>query len=71
MPEAPSAWMKTVLTGLLKRGKDKGDPNNYCAIGLESCGLKMMTLLIHKRLTQWCESKMLKWYPNYKPRASR
>ena len=31
------------------------DPNNYRAVGLESCLLKLMTLLIHMQLVSWCE----------------
>jgi hypothetical protein len=52
--DAPSIWLLTVLVGLLKRGKPKSDPNSYRTIGLESCFLKLVTLLIHMRLTKWC-----------------
>ncbi|KAJ7187472.1 hypothetical protein GGX14DRAFT_334383, partial [Mycena pura] len=33
---------------------DLSDPNSYRTIGLESCFLKLVTLLIHMRLTKWC-----------------
>ena len=53
--ETPSSWLSTVIVAIIKRGKPRDDPNNYRAIGLESCLLKLMTLLIHIRLTAWCE----------------
>ncbi|PPQ81254.1 hypothetical protein CVT26_015075 [Gymnopilus dilepis] len=53
--DAPASWLTTVIVGILKRGRPKDDPNNYRAVGLESCLLKLMTLLIHMRLTEWCE----------------
>lgn len=52
--DAPTEWLTTTLMAILKKDKDKNDPNGYRAIALESCGLKIMTLLIHKRLTTWC-----------------
>jgi hypothetical protein len=39
----------------LKEGKPRDDPEGYRAVALESCGLKFMTLLIHKCLKMWCE----------------
>ena len=53
--DAPSSWLNTVIIAIIKRGKDKTDPISYRAIGLESCALKMMTLLIHERLSAWSE----------------
>ncbi|KAF5334783.1 hypothetical protein D9611_012913 [Ephemerocybe angulata] len=53
--EVPTQWLTTVLAAILKKGKARDDPDGYRAIALESCGLKFMTLLIHKRLTRWCE----------------
>ena len=44
---APSSWLSTIIVAILKLRKSKGDPNNYRAVGLESCLLKLMTLLIH------------------------
>jgi hypothetical protein len=52
--DAPSIWLLTVLIGLLKQGKPKDDPNSYRTIGFESCFLKLVTLLIHMRLTKCC-----------------
>ena len=57
--EAPSLWLSTVLIGIPKRGKPSGEPDNYRTIGLESCFLKLMTLLIHNRLMNWCETNNL------------
>src|ERR1700761_3667366 len=44
--DAPSIWLITVLIGALKRGKPKSDPRNWRTLGLESCFLKLATLLI-------------------------
>jgi len=44
---APSIQLATVIIGILKKGKPGHEPESYCAIGLESCMLKPMTLLIH------------------------
>lgn len=52
---APSAWLRTRLVGLCKKGKPKDDPNSYRAVGLESCLLKFVTLLISKRFLEWAE----------------
>lgn len=49
----PSIWLSTTLTGVLKHGKLALDPESYRTIGLESCLLEFMTLLIHARLTAW------------------
>ncbi len=42
---APRLWMITILIGILKPGKDAKKPASYRLIGLESCLLKMFTLL--------------------------
>ncbi|KAF5320338.1 hypothetical protein D9611_011279 [Ephemerocybe angulata] len=57
--EIPSTWVRTKLIGLCKRGKPKDDPKNYRTIGLESCLLKFMTLLINGRLVEWAEERKL------------
>jgi hypothetical protein len=44
---APSSWLSTIIVVILKSRKSKGDPNHYRAVGLESCLLKLMTLIIH------------------------
>ncbi|GLB40535.1 hypothetical protein LshimejAT787_0804060 [Lyophyllum shimeji] len=57
--DAPSVWLQTILIGIIKKGKPHSDPESYRTIGLESCMLKLMTLLIHKRLTVWCDEQGL------------
>lgn len=57
--DAPSIWFTTILTGILKKGKPTSDPDSYRTIGLESCLLKVMTLLIHLRLTEWASARNL------------
>ncbi|RDB24922.1 RNA-directed DNA polymerase from mobile element jockey [Hypsizygus marmoreus] len=53
----PGPWLHTVLVGVLKVGKDGKDPENYRLIGLESCMLKLLTLIIDKRLREWSEAE--------------
>jgi hypothetical protein len=57
--EAPSTWLTAALVAIIKKGKDKNDPNEYRTIGLESVLLKLMTLIIHKRITAWCLARDL------------
>jgi hypothetical protein len=51
--DGPSIWFRTVIIGLLKRGKIKTNPDSYRIVGLESCMLKFLMLLILKRFTDW------------------
>ena len=37
-------WFRTVLVGILKRGKDAKNPIEYRIIGLGSCLLKVCTM---------------------------
>ncbi|KAF5374622.1 hypothetical protein D9615_008976 [Tricholomella constricta] len=53
---APGPWLYTVLVGVLKRRRNPANPNDYRLIGLESCMLKLLTLLIDKRLRDWAEA---------------
>ncbi|KAF5386614.1 hypothetical protein D9615_001545 [Tricholomella constricta] len=53
---APGPWLYTVLVGVLKRRRNPMNPNDYRLIGLESCMLKLLTLLIDKRLRDWAEA---------------
>jgi hypothetical protein len=59
----PSTWFKKVMLGLLKKGKLNIDPDSYRIIALESCVLKVLTLLIHKRITDWANARGL--IPDY------
>lgn len=55
----PSTWLTAALVAIIKKGKDKNDPNEYRAIGLKSVLLKLMTLIIHKWITAWCLARDL------------
>ncbi|KAJ7438964.1 hypothetical protein B0H11DRAFT_2254277, partial [Mycena galericulata] len=61
--DGPSAWFRTVIIGLLKKGKLNSDPDSYRIIALESCVLKILMLLIHKRITDWATAQGL--IPDY------
>ncbi|KAF5382677.1 hypothetical protein D9615_003053 [Tricholomella constricta] len=52
----PGPWLYTVLVGILKRRGRPQNPKDYRLIGLESCMLKLLTLLIDERLREWAES---------------
>jgi hypothetical protein len=47
----PTVVFRSIIIGLLKRGKSASSPGSYRIIALESCILKLLTLLIHKRIT--------------------
>lgn len=57
--QVPSSWMEAVIAAIPKKGKPANDPNGYRLIGLQSCLLKALTLLIDKRLREWALSKNL------------
>jgi Reverse transcriptase (RNA-dependent DNA polymerase) len=57
--DAPTTWLTTELIGICKRGKDKEKADSYRAVGLESCMLKFMTLLINQRLVGWADDEEL------------
>ncbi|KAF5335681.1 hypothetical protein D9611_009573 [Ephemerocybe angulata] len=57
--EIPTSWLRTQLIGLCKKGKPRNDPRSYRTIGLESCMLKIMTMLINERLVEWAEGDNL------------
>lgn len=44
--------VRSVVIGLLKKGKLSTDPDSYRTIVLESCILKLLTLLIHQRIAE-------------------
>jgi hypothetical protein len=48
--DSSAAWLVTIIIAILKKGKPGDNPEGYCLIGLESCLLKFLTLLIAKRL---------------------
>jgi len=47
--DVPSAWLKTVVAGILKKNGHLHDASSYRAIALESCVLRFATLMIHMR----------------------
>ena len=53
---APQAWL-TAIVAAVKKPKAAGTATeHYRTIGLESCALKTLTLLIERRLREWTES---------------
>lgn len=60
--DAPSTWLTALLVGVAKKGsidgvpRDLNDPTNYRTIGLESCLVKTLTLLIDRRLREWSDT---------------
>ncbi|PPQ69330.1 hypothetical protein CVT26_002562 [Gymnopilus dilepis] len=54
--EMPQSWLKTLITAVPKKGKTADKVQNYRTVALESCLLKALTLIIHKRLTVVIES---------------
>jgi hypothetical protein len=61
--DGPSTWFRSVIIGLLKKGKPNTDLDSYRIIALESCILKLLTLLIYKRITDWASARGL--IPDY------
>lgn len=55
--DAPHTWLTTILIPILKRGKDPLTSSGYRLVALESCLLKMLTLLIDTRVRKWCEQE--------------
>ncbi|THG93155.1 hypothetical protein EW026_g8005 [Hermanssonia centrifuga] len=53
--DAPLEWLTSYLAAIGKRGKDLSDPSNYRTIGLESCLVKFLTLLIDRRAHEWAD----------------
>ena len=49
--DIPNSWLTTIITGIPKNGKSADKVENYCIIALESCLLKALTLIIHKKLS--------------------
>ncbi|KAJ8489933.1 hypothetical protein ONZ51_g2645 [Trametes cubensis] len=52
----PQSWLTAIIAAVKKPKKDGASPESYRTIGLESCLLKTLTLLIDRRLRQWAES---------------
>lgn len=48
--DVPLIWLTTRIVGILKKDKPRDKADSYRTVGLESCLLKLLTLLVHKRL---------------------
>lgn len=59
LTDVPTIWLTTVLIGIVKRAKSASEASSYRTIGLESCVLKFITLIIHKRLQAWIAENAL------------
>lgn len=55
--QIPSDWTIATLAAILKKGKAPQNPDSYRVIGLQSCFLKLLTLLIDRRFRAWDEAK--------------
>jgi hypothetical protein len=55
--DAPSIWFITLIAAIGKKDKPLSEANSYRTIGLESCFLKLVCLLIHKRIYTWAEQR--------------
>lgn len=53
--EIPRIWLTSLLAAIPKKDRDLFMPDSYRAIGLQSCMLKFLTLLIDRRLVEWME----------------
>ncbi|KAJ3489999.1 hypothetical protein NLI96_g1734 [Meripilus lineatus] len=53
----PVSWCNAFIAARPKKGSVQNDPNSFRTIGLESCMLKMITLLIDRRLRIWAKEK--------------
>jgi hypothetical protein len=53
--DAPQAWMTTLIAAIPKKDKPLSEADSYRTVGLESCFLKLVCLLIHKRIYSWAE----------------
>jgi hypothetical protein len=57
--DTPAAWKRTILTAILKKNKPAEDPTSYRTIALESCFLKVLSMLVHHRVWTWAEDNKL------------
>lgn len=55
--DVPVVWLTTLIAAIPKRGKPLSEVNSYRTVGLESCFLKLICLLIQKRIYDWAEAK--------------
>jgi hypothetical protein len=55
--DALLVWFTTVIAAIPKKDKPLSDANSYWTVGLESCFLKLVCLLIRKRIYSWAEER--------------
>ncbi len=53
--EIPRAWLLSLLAAVPKKNKDLSTPENYRIVGLQSCLMKLLTLIIDFRVTEWID----------------
>jgi hypothetical protein len=52
-------WFTTVIVVIPKKDKPLSEADSYWTVGLESCFLKLVCLLIHKRIYSWAEERAI------------
>ena len=55
----PQAWLTAIIAAVKKPKNNPADPESYRTIGLESCLLKTLTLLIDRRLREWAQTSSI------------
>lgn len=55
----PTEWLRTILVALLKKRKDPSNTASYRMVALESCFLKLLTLIFDWRLREWATERRL------------
>ncbi|PBK65745.1 hypothetical protein ARMSODRAFT_891526 [Armillaria solidipes] len=52
----PWAWLLSLLAAVPKKERDLTTPENYYIIGLQSCLIKLLTLIIDFQVTKWMDN---------------
>ncbi|KAK7016922.1 hypothetical protein R3P38DRAFT_2541128, partial [Favolaschia claudopus] len=55
--DAPVVWFTAIIAAIPKKDKPLSVADSYRTVGLESCFLKLVCLLIHKRIYSWAEQR--------------
>ncbi len=62
--DAPSLWLRSIIVGILKN-KPEEEPDSYRVICLKSCLLKVLTMIIHQRMSTWAvDNKLIPEWQN-------
>jgi hypothetical protein len=56
-------WLTTLFAAIPKKRKPLSEVNSYRTVGLESCFLKLICLLIQKWIYDWAEAKGIRIIP--------